>query len=541
MNDAETVNVSIVIDDSNITHIEININDMNNLGKECNKICKKYYLNEKTKENLIEYINKEMNVIIEKYSLSKKKKSKSEILSDNIQRLYYSSIDKINERVKYMEKMKEEIISKEIKEYTFRPFSGRLRKKTDNKVRVEDRLYSDYINRRNKKLMDKLFIDLKKYDIINKKKKSKSIDYPHKTVIKTHSVKNIIQSKQVSDKVSDEVNIVATITNNKIDDLYKSCDKSVNSSDMSINSNRKLILVRTKDKEGSLHKINMISRNSYCEKFKKINSKAKLSNSVSNSPRINFTPRIIPISMIQDIQNKIPYTTKSPEIMIQTNDKISPMLLSVSPENKKLSTLNLETIKFKANNDSVEKKKEKKSKKSTLNNQFTFSPKINKNSVKLIKKKETREEFLKRMSYSNKIKNASLILREPDFKRSEERSNTIGSDKVLTTCSTENKRFRDLKKENNIIDSITDFHKNCLEKNLLNKEFVNKNVEYFKQKKLKEFYDTIKRTSIFADSIPESIREKIIIPTCSVIKKMNMEFNYKNFRKIAEEILNNFF
>ena len=152
----EEVNISVVIDDNNITHIEVNINDSNDLEKKCEFMCKKYYLPVDTKYRLCNEIKNQVNSLIIKHN--KNITSNCNLKRGNVQRLYYESIEKNKEKKQFIEKMQDEKIKISLRDYTFTPTinkrSNELYKRYH--IKIEDKLYYDHINNIEKKKYKRL-------------------------------------------------------------------------------------------------------------------------------------------------------------------------------------------------------------------------------------------------------------------------------------------------------------------------------------------------------------------------------------------------
>ena len=155
-------------------------------------------------------------------------------------------------------------------------------------------------------------------------------------------------------------------------------------------------------------------------------------------------------------------------------------------------------------------------------NNFTFSPTLSKNSIKMIKnRKENKLEFIERLASSK---------RKTEYERLKyisSQNNTI-SDCIISTCSSERKRIREI-----VIDQSEKFR---------NKSYINDNIKKFKINKLKEFYEKIEFVDIRKEKldIPNHIREKLLIPAINIIEESKLEFNFENFYKISENILNKY-
>jgi hypothetical protein len=219
-----------------------------------------------------------------------------------------------------------------------------------------------------------------------------------------------------------------------------------------------------------------------------------------------------------------------------------------------------------------------------------FNPKINKKSYSLMKnRKESKEEMYDRLTKSKKIinfakqllivsktsrienkwlnksntlglsgeiktnKSISEFVRQKSLplftNESKKKYKTLNTDNVLNTTSSEKRRIREMKFEEKITSEIDSIRQNDAIKNKIVENNFEDNIRKFKAKKLTEFYQIVEtncpnlaRLDKLNDlEIPVHIRDKIIIPTCKIIKNRKIDFNFENFYLISEEILNTFF
>jgi len=62
----------------------------------------------------------------------------------------------------------------------------------------------------------------------------------------------------------------------------------------------------------------------------------------------------------------------------------------------------------------------------------------------------------------------------------------------------------------------------------------------FKQNNLKELFEMI-QTGQDLNTLPNHLKEKLLIPVCNRMNQENLEFNFQNFYFVADEVLNKFF
>jgi hypothetical protein len=199
---------------------------------------------------------------------------------------------------------------------------------------------------------------------------------------------------------------------------------------------------------------------------------------------------------------------------------------------------------------------------------------------KSIYKHENKDDFFNRLSNSKRLKNLSLNLEKRNkslqsittptshkngVKRSfSNKSNYTYTNKIATTHEEtdlksykntntagtgdkdESNRIRDLKQKKDLIENIK--HQQYKEKKMLTNctEKILDNINKFKLNNLKEIFEIIYNNcqniddiqSIENYGINSKIRDKLILPTCHIMKERNLEFNFQNFFLISNEIIN---
>lgn len=107
-------------------------------------------------------------------------------------------------------------------------------------------------------------------------------------------------------------------------------------------------------------------------------------------------------------------------------------------------------------------------------------------------------------------------------------------------------KIREVKQENKLYNSIEKINKEQEKlKSSLQKKYT-ENIDKFKLNNLKQIFEVIynncRQVNDFAKmekfGIPKNIKEKLILPTCYILKERNLEFNFQNFYLIANEIMN---
>jgi hypothetical protein len=142
----ETLHLSLILDDENKISVDFYPDD--NIEKICNEICQQNKLNNllanklkiKIEENLL-------SIYLE--NLDKKKHKENNIVN----RLYTDAMKSKILKENYLEKIKNDLNQKELNNYSFTP---KINEKSNNlynrnHLRIEDRLYYDEINKRDKR------------------------------------------------------------------------------------------------------------------------------------------------------------------------------------------------------------------------------------------------------------------------------------------------------------------------------------------------------------------------------------------------------
>jgi hypothetical protein len=189
--DENILNISLIISDDQITHVEIDPNKSQDIEMICEDVCKKYKLESKIKKKLTKEINRRLNEFLSNKESKDKKKHKSNknLVNQNlVERLYYESIEKNRKRTEFMNQIKSDYEIEEMSKFTFSPSinkrSNLLFKK--NYSRVEDRLH---YNQHKKKENSQMEFDFKD------KTKNYSNNIVRTEENKIYSINNSINSK----------------------------------------------------------------------------------------------------------------------------------------------------------------------------------------------------------------------------------------------------------------------------------------------------------------------------------------------------------
>jgi len=216
-----------------------------------------------------------------------------------------------------------------------------------------------------------------------------------------------------------------------------------------------------------------------------------------------------------------------------------------------------------------------------ISSEYSFRPILTEASreyiSKSLNKHESREEFLNRLTNSKRMKNLSMNLMKKDMslenKGSQKKAiingkrsfsnKSFNTNKFITTEETDLKSYnnahivvtnerddtskiREVKQNKELIDNIK--HQQFKEKKLLNNctEKILNNINAFKLNNLKEVFEIIYNNCSNIDDIENienygissKIKDKLILPTCHIMKERNLEFNFQNFFMISNEIIN---
>lgn len=241
----------------------------------------------------------------------------------------------------------------------------------------------------------------------------------------------------------------------------------------------------------------------------------------------------------------------------------------------------------KTNEDVLKRKEEMRDRQ--LRNECSFKPKLNKetrNIINQIRKPEDKDALLARLSTSKKAIGRSRLSgskffnsRETfSYSRSKSKSlssrnipfnsvlnnsanflsNGTSSPKYLLTSTLdtdENKKksfmsprrqtektIREQKNERSLYFEIYDIKQNRQRASKIFKEKFSENIDKFKLNNLKELFEVVNGSCEKSmEDVPEHIKDRLLMPTCQIIKNRDLEFNFQNFYLIASEILKNFF
>jgi len=231
----DLLGISLIIDENNVTHIDIDSKKVDNLNSLVGKVCKKYNLDNKTKEKLGKEINKRIDDLIKnkKYEINKKNEN-------TINRLYYESIEKIKEKNAFLEAVRKEKEEEVLNTYPFSPIinknSNLLYEKTY--LRIEDKLYYEFKILKEKQNFTRLITEISSRSKSRNKNNLKNLEQKNKSMsglkrINITKNSNFMNNKEnisernflILNKLSTHSKEKAFIKNNSKEKLNKNLNK----------------------------------------------------------------------------------------------------------------------------------------------------------------------------------------------------------------------------------------------------------------------------------------------------------------------------
>lgn len=512
----DVAEISLIIDDNNKTSFKIDLNNFNEeiLSTICNDISNQYHLPVKATEKLYQQALTEItNVRNTLYS--QKILSKQFDTNEVVNRLYYEGTNKKNEQKKRNEKMLQEKINNEIKQYSFYPNMS----KQTNRINSRGIIKTNKVNRH---------IVINDNEIRQKKQRILATlnDRIQNQVSKSNKRRES-ESKRVKTNENGNSNLNANDKRRNNDIYY--CDLRIKDNDSnSLTTNNQL-------KSGCAINNKVLKR----AKSIKLNNEVKLDQNNSNT------------------------FNKSSK---KTNRQLTQPIYKIDCQAIFDATLNTWYDRLHNSQTTVQNKK-----KQMVNRfyefQCPFEPKLSKGSMKLMKNRnESPEAKVNRLSsskiYSALSKSIKSICNKTEANYSKN-SNTHKSTLSLSSIKPNNKnssfvsssqkssdpnrkRIVEERSEREINQALCDIEK--IKENDLKHYYstINKNAERYKINTIKDIYELISKDKIdfntlSSQGIPKHIVDKVVIPTCYMITNKQLEFNFQNFYLIASEMLNKYF
>ena len=549
------IDISLIIDDSKTAKVTIDLNnaDDNYISSLCEELSNKFSLDEQVKNNVYIQIQNIINKI-------KKKQNTKKNIDETFNRLYYIDIEKRKKSVEKNYKLKKEQQQKELEKYTFKPLIN------DNYLKL---------GKRNKKFEERL--------------------YPNKNKNLTKEFNNYkkMMKKKIESNQENELKIISHALTNKsnLNINEKSPTKNINENNISMNIKKNEDIIKMENE--SFNKLKSVKKKKKFQNTKSTSSFVKIFEKIQNKK--NYVKDLTEISSISGSGKK------NEEKMNMTNSAFyyskpfkNNRLNFIKDKNNITKNLSIETdvqnthIKRKISNipkREVEKDKDniifglnissdtdkllifqsKGSNKNNKvgknkdvkinNNEFTFTPKLNEMSKKIIsKRKENNKQFLNRISTTKFLTDTNILMKELQNKNRNIKMENI-KDNTINKTSRINKINYSRPKSNRVLENqqneiiITKINEMERIKKLKNNVYLKKSyqeIEKFKYDNLKNCFDIlISKDEINYDSltekgITETLKNKVIIPACTMIKEKNLDFNFHNFYIICKDILENY-
>ena len=489
-----------MIDDENITHIEIKHNE--NIQDKCLTLKNKYNLSHFVTKNLIDYIDN----YIKKYNQDKINNNLKR--HQTIKRLYYNSIEKLKTKNEFVSKLKENELNNEIKKYSFSPKINSHRSpvaEVMSGLKIEDKLIKNGQLSKEKLKLKKIYSEVKI-------RETETINSNY--IMKHHGINSSSSNERC--KYNSKKTIVTEPSNSTLNNHIKS---PVKNRILNGNSNKKEELVISSSNHNSKialkHQILQDKININPFPTAKMNSTRPIT---CNINYLNYEKNSKSSKNCQNTENFRYGKEEEKEIKNRVNTiKICPRSKNMSLQNKKTNyqSINRFISPNKSENLQNSEKNESKVNKKLLKTTHSVVKKINSNNLQKL--------------------NISSILN----------SNGSRSNKNFLTEDFDIKYLGNNEYPRNLIDLIeSEQSKEDLLKKV-SSEKLSENLTKFKLENLKEIYNILNRNHESIESgnfehidLPNHVIEKLVQPVCYIMKSREIEFNFQNFFLISDEIIN---
>ena len=551
------IDISLIIDDSKTAKVTIDLNnaDDNYLSSLCQELSNKFSFDEQVKNNVYLQLQNIINKI-------KKKQNSKKNIEETFNRLYYIDIEKRKKSIEKNYQLKKAQQQKELEKYTFKPLiNDNYIKLSNRNKKFEERLYPN----KNKKLIK----EFNNYKQMMKKK----IESTKENELK------IISNNTLSPKCNLNINEKSPIKN-----------INENNTSMNIKKNEEIIKLenesfnKLKSKKKKKFQ-NTKSTSSFVKIFEKIQNKKNYVKDLTeissisgsgkkNEEKINMTNSAFfyskpfknnrlnfikdknnitkNLSIETDEQNE--YTKFKRKISNIPNKEVEKdkdniiFGLNISSDTDKLLILQ---SKGSIKNNKVDKNKDLK----INNDEFTFKPKLNEMSKKITsKRKENKKEFLNRISTTKYLTDTNILMRKLQNKNRNSKiekikyNTTNKSSRMNTNNYINPKSNRLIENQQNeiIMNKINEIEKRKKISDNIYLKNSYQEIEKFKYNNLKNCFDIlisdneINYNSLTEKGITETLKNKVIIPACTMINEKNLDFNFHNFYIICKDILDNY-
>jgi len=282
----ECLNISLVIDESNITHIDIDTKKAENVAFIIGKVCKKYNLDDKVKEKLGKEINKRIDNILEKKGNGKKTKTEN-----TINRLYYEAVEKNKEKEAFLDKIRNEQENEVLNSLTFTPCisknSNLLYVKTH--LKIEDKLYNEFKEINERKNYTRLITEISQRSKSRKaKSKHKNTNFNNNDDCKFNNTLEVFDHHHKSKLVRKNSGTIFNFKENKGNlPIYKNLEQKYQEND-------KHLIEKESDKPLNLNEK---------ETDKQLNEKVNFAFNTYNPTEINSNLNLVEVSQINKNRN----------------------------------------------------------------------------------------------------------------------------------------------------------------------------------------------------------------------------------------------
>ena len=170
------------------------------------------------------------------------------------------------------------------------------------------------------------------------------------------------------------------------------------------------------------------------------------------------------------------------------------------------------------------------------------------------KRKENKKEFLNRISTTKYLTDTNILMRKLQNKNRNSKiekikyNTTNKSSRMNTNNYINPKSNRLIENQQNeiIMNKINEIEKRKKISDNIYLKNSYQEIEKFKYNNLKNCFDIlisdneINYNSLTEKGITETLKNKVIIPACTMINEKNLDFNFHNFYIICKDILDNY-
>lgn len=182
-NESEKLHITIIIDDENKVSLDFYPTD--NIEAMCNDICKVNKIDSRIAKKLKAKVEDQMNMIQRQKSPYTKIKEE-----DIVNRLYTEAVKRKIIKDKYFEKIKNDILEKEMGHFSFTPKISENTNFLYNRshLRIEDRLFYDEMKLKEKRNYQRIINDINKKELYENRITGEKINH-HSNNMKLYNLK----------------------------------------------------------------------------------------------------------------------------------------------------------------------------------------------------------------------------------------------------------------------------------------------------------------------------------------------------------------